>query len=78
MTATTKRQLATLQRLINQTVAASNAFNVANSALMDFCHIVYGHEPGDIDADEIIDGIQGGNGVASGMTAEEFDAIMRK
>ncbi len=74
----TQRKLAKLQRMIDRTVRASNAFQQANMALMAFCRAEYGVEPGDIDADQIIDGVQGGCGESAGMSAAEFDEIMRE
>ncbi len=69
--------LAKLQRLIDRTVRASNDFQMANNKLMAFCREHYGCEPGDVDADQIIDGVQGGNGMSAGMKAQEFDDEMR-
>lgn len=72
-----KRDLSRLQRLIDRTVRTQNAFHVEQERLMEFCRERYGVEPGDIDADAIIDGVLGGCGMASGMSAEDFDAAMR-
>jgi hypothetical protein len=72
----TKAELAKLQRLIDATVAASRAFNKANDALCEYCREHYGFEPADLDVDLIIDGVQGGCGLANGMTATEFDKAM--
>jgi aspartate ammonia-lyase len=72
-----KRDLARLQRLIDKTTAANNEVQRWNSQLMEFCLERYGKEPGEIDADEIIDAVQGGAGTSNGMKAEDFDRIMR-
>lgn len=72
-----KRELSQLQRLINNTVRAQNAYYRHQAVLNNFCREFYGCEPGDIDADHIIDGVFGGCGVAPGMTADEFDTIMQ-
>ncbi len=66
-----------LQGLIDRTAKASRSFQLANSELMEYCLEVYGFEPGDVDADAIIDGVLGGDGMPNGMSAKEFDAIMR-
>lgn len=73
----TKRRRAELQRLIDPTTAAANAFQREQAKLMEFCGAEYGREPGDIDADQIIDGVLGGCGESCGMDADEFDEIMR-
>lgn len=65
-----------LQLLIDCTVTACSDFHRANTVLMEFCRERYGCEPGDIDADSIIDTVLGGCGVPSGMSAEDFDRIM--
>jgi len=71
-----KRDLARLQRLIDRTSRTSNAFHEEQAKLMEFCREKYGKEPGDIDADQIIDAVLGGCGLSEGMSAAEFDAIM--
>lgn len=71
-----KREAARLQRMINRAVATINAAKTANDELMDWCREHYGYEPGDIDADYIIDTL-GGCGYSEGMSAEKFDEIMR-
>ena len=73
-----RRNMAKLQRMINRTVKASNAYHDAQAELNDWCRDRYGYEPGDIDADQIIDGVLGGSGNCHGMTAEEFDDIMMR
>jgi hypothetical protein len=65
-----------LQSLINKTVKGQNAFHTAQAALNDYCREIYDCEPGEIDADSIIDSVLGGCGMAHGMSADEFDAIM--
>lgn len=72
----TRKERAKLQSLINRAAITSAAFHRANTNLMDYCQQRYGCEPGDIDADDIIDGVLGGCGEATGMSADEFDAIM--
>ena len=67
-----------LQRLIDATAKAHAKATVAENALMDECHKLYGKTPSDVDADQIIDSVLGGCGVASGMDASEFDEIMRE
>ncbi len=67
-----------LQTLIDRTVKAQNEFFHAQAALNDFCKERYGHEPGEVDADAIIDGVLGGCGLASSMSAKEFDMEMKK
>jgi hypothetical protein len=74
----TARQRAKLQRLIDKTAAASTQFQVWNNRLCEFSRETYGFEPGDIDADSIIDQVQGGCGLAPGMSADDFDQIMRE
>jgi hypothetical protein len=66
-----------LQGMINRTVSAANRFHAEQEALNEWCREHYGVEPGDVDADEIIDGVLGANGQSSGMKASDFDAIMR-
>jgi hypothetical protein len=66
-----------LQRLIDASVKASNAFHTTQNAVNDFCRNTYGVEPGDVDADAIIDAVFGGCGLSTGMTAREFDETMR-
>ncbi len=67
-----------LQSLINRAAKTSTAFHNAQAALNDYCREVYGAEPGDLDCDDIIDGVLGGCGVCNGMTAEDFDASMKE
>jgi NAD(P)H-hydrate repair Nnr-like enzyme with NAD(P)H-hydrate epimerase domain len=65
-----------LQQMIDKTVAAQNTYHVAQAKLNEWCQATYGFEPGDVDADEIIDAVFGGAGVSGGMKAADFDAIM--
>jgi hypothetical protein len=67
-----------LQRMINETVKTGNAFHAAQAALNDFCREQYGVEPGDVDADEIIDSVMGGCGLSTGMKAKDFHRIMEE
>lgn len=68
---------AKLQRMIDKTVKASNAFFETQRALNEYARERYGAEPGDVDADHIIDGVMGGCGRSEGMTANDFDRTMR-
>lgn len=72
----TAAQKAKLQKMIDRTVAASNAFQTAQSELNEWCRDVYGFEPGDADVDGIIDAVFGGGGASRGMTAAEFHSEM--
>lgn len=38
----------------------------------------YGVDPSDVDNDEFIDAVDGGNGACPGMTAQEFDESMER
>lgn len=67
-----------LQRLIDRAAKAATANHLATAALCDESQRLYGAVPGDVDADQIIDSVLGGSGTAAGMSAEEFDAIMRE
>lgn len=73
----TKGQKAKLQRLINKTAATASASYKANAALMEWCLDTYGYEPGDIDADYIIDSL-GGGGESEAISADLFDSLMQK
>ncbi len=75
MTAVERKKL---QRMIDRTVRANNAFQKEQAALMEMCILLYGVEPGDVDFDSVIDGVLGGCGMTSRMTAEDFDAAMRR
>lgn len=70
-----KRQL---QKLIDRTAAAVMDAHNAEAKLIEWCEARYGCGPGDVDADQIIDAVLGGCCVASGMRAEDFDAVMRE
>lgn len=65
-----------LQAMIDRTVRTCAVFYEAQRKLNDWTRNRYGVEPGDIDADQIIDGVFGGGGVPGGITADEFDRIM--
>lgn len=73
-----KQGLSALQKLIDRTVAAVTTAQEAENALCEYCLAHYGAVPGDIDADQIIDGVLGGCGIPNGMSAEDFDRIMRE
>lgn len=66
-----------LQNMINRVANHGARYYVAQSDLMEYCKAKYGFEPGDVDADDIIDRLLGGCGVPDRMDAAEFDAIMR-
>jgi sialic acid synthase SpsE len=54
-------------------------FNNAKEALNEFCLELYGIEPVNINADEIIDTVLSDSSFATGMRkAEDFDNIMNK
>jgi len=65
-----------LQRLIDKALSTGDAFKKANDALMDYSRQVYGVEPGDVDADYIIDAL-GGCGFSGCLSADDFDREMR-
>jgi hypothetical protein len=66
-----------LQRLIDMTVKHGAAYYEAQAELNDWCREHYGVEPGDVDADGIIDAVFGGCGIPVGMSADAFDGEMR-
>lgn len=66
-----------LQAMINRTSRASAVYHKEQDALNDWCREYYGYEPGDVDADDIIDAVFGGCGEAPGMDADDFDGTMR-
>ena len=72
-----KRDEVKLQRLIDRAAETSSAHFKAITELDDFCLAHFGATPSELDADSIIDAVLGGGGVASGMKAEEFIAIMK-
>jgi len=65
-----------LQRMIDKTAAASTEFYKAQDELYNWCDQKYGYGPGDIDCDEIIDGVLGGCGQSNGMPAVKFHNAM--
>lgn len=67
-----------LQAMIDRTAKAAREFHHAQAELNDWCLDVYGVEPADINADEIIDAVMGGGGAAPGMEASAFHAIMKE
>lgn len=67
-----------LQSLIDRVARNGARYYDAQSELMDYCRMFYGFEPGDVDADSIIDRLLGGCGKPSTMPAKEFDDIMRE
>lgn len=77
MTGLTTTQIRRMQSLIDRAAKAVSAAHAAISALDDFTADVYGATASDVDADQIIDAVLGGSGAAPGMTAAEFDQIMR-
>jgi hypothetical protein len=73
----TNTQRRKLQNLIDRTVRHGSAYYRAQTELNEFARELYGVEPGDVDADDIIDGIFGGCGEPTAMSADEFDITMR-
>lgn len=67
-----------LQKMIDDCVAANNAAHRATTALNEWCIDKYGFEPGDRDIDAIIDAVLGGSGVSNGMKADEFRRLMEE
>jgi hypothetical protein len=76
MTSLSAAERRKLQGMIDRTVRTSTAFHRELTALNEWCVARYGVEPGDIDADQILDGVFGAAGVPGGMTADEFHQIM--
>lgn len=74
----TDREALKLQRMIDKTAKRSAAYYEAQAQLNDWCQKHYGYEPGDVDADGIIDAVFGGCGAAAGMSASDFDGEMRR
>jgi hypothetical protein len=74
----TARERRKLQAMIDRTSKASAAFHKAQAELNGWCRERYGTEPGEIDADEIIDCVMGGCGAACGMDADDFHQIMAR
>ena len=70
----TKRKLETTLR---QLAAANSRAHVLRSIISEHSMAVYGFDPADVDNDEFIDRVDGGAGIASGMSADEFDRSMR-
>lgn len=66
-----------LQAALNSLAAAVNRAHEARSRIYNHSQTVYGTTPGEIDNDWFIDAVDGGCGMASGMTADEFDKSMR-
>jgi hypothetical protein len=67
-----------LKAALDALAAANNRAQKARDKIMAHCEAVYGVCPGDIDNDEFIDQCDGGCGVCSSMSAEEFDHSMRE
>lgn len=76
MSELTTKERRELQRMIDRTVKHGQAYHAAQSELSEWTRERYGREAGDIDADEIIDGVFGGSGVPSGMAAARYHRIM--
>lgn len=74
----TAAQRRKLQSLIDATARANAAYYAAQAKLNDWCAQHYGAEPGDVDADVIIDAVFGGCGAATGLSVDEFDEEMRR
>jgi hypothetical protein len=73
-----RKRKAELQALIDAAAAANAAAFLATTALDEYCQERWGYTPSDIDADDIIDAVLGGCGVASGMSAEDFVNSMKR
>ncbi|HAT2580727.1 TPA: hypothetical protein I8273_004630 [Aeromonas hydrophila] len=67
-----------LETTLNKLAAAHTEAFRLQGLISEHCLEVYGVEPGDVDNDEYIDRVVGGNGVAGGMSAAEFDRSMRE
>lgn len=78
MTALSDGQRRKLQNLIDRTARAQRDYYRAQEALNEWTRATYGSEAGDVDADEIIDAVFGGCGLATGLSAEEYDQAMRR
>lgn len=74
----TGEEAANLQKMIDRTAKHGRAFHQAQSELNEWCREMYGQEPGDVDADGIIDCVFGGCGLPSGMPWTDFDREMRE
>lgn len=67
-----------LQAALVSLASAVNRAHAARTKIMEHCELVYGVTPGDVNNDEFIDAVDGGNGMASSMSAAEFDRSMRE
>jgi hypothetical protein len=76
MTQTPRPPNKKLQALIDRAANAASLDFKATSALNKYCTRVYGYAPSDVDADEIIDSVLGGCGMAPGMSADRFHEVM--
>lgn len=65
-----------LQRMIDRTAKLNEKYHHAQRELNDWCIDHYGQEPGDVDADGIIDALFGGCGAGNSISAESFDKEM--
>jgi len=74
--ALTPSKRAKLQRMIDRTAKLNEKYHNAQKDLNDWCIDHYGQEPGDVDADGIIDALFGGCGAGSSISAESFDKEM--
>lgn len=70
--ALTKAERRKLQGMIDRTSKAGQRYYAEQAALNEWAREKYGAEPGDIDADGIIDAVFGGSGNPSGMDADDF------
>ncbi len=73
-----KREMARLQVLIDRAIAANNIANSATAKLMEYSRDRYGAEPGDIDADYILDGLGMTGSLGGDLTAEDYHEIMSR
>ncbi len=69
-------RLRVLQKRIDAVVRAQNAAHLATDRLYELCEKFYGATPSDVDADGILDGVCGYNGMTQGITSAEFHAEM--
>lgn len=65
-----------LQAALDALSSANTRAAIARNKIYAHCEVTYGFTPGEVDNDEFIDSCDGGCGVASGMTATEFEASM--
>jgi hypothetical protein len=69
---TKKLSKSQLDAALASLAAAHYRAAVARDKIMAHCDVVYGVQPGDIDNDRFIDGVDGGCGRPSGLSTAEF------